>query len=49
MEKRGVFMIKDLYYNNIIIYAFAALCGLGVILRFILDIVYIYLVKELTN
>lgn len=46
MEKRGVFMIKDLYYNNIIIYAFAALCGLGVILRFILDIVYIYLVKE---
>ena len=35
-------MIKDLYYNNIIIYAFAALCGLGVILRFILDI-YIHI------
>ena len=39
-------MIQDIYNDNIIIYAFAALCGLGIIIRFILDMVYIYLVKE---
>lgn len=39
-------MIRELYSNNFIIYVFSALCGLGVIIRFILDMVYIYLVKE---
>lgn len=39
-------MIKDIYNHNIIIYAFAVLCGLGVLVRLILDVVYIYLVRE---
>lgn len=39
-------MIQYIYNDNILIYAFAALCGLGIIVRFILDMVYIYLVKE---
>ena len=39
-------MIKDIYNHNIIIYAFAVLCGIGVLVRLILDVVYIYLVRE---
>ena len=39
-------MIQYIYNNNIIIYTFAGLCGLGILVRFILDMVYIYLVKE---
>ena len=39
-------MVKSIYDDNIIIYVFAALCGLGILVRFILDLVYIYLVKE---
>lgn len=39
-------MIKNIYNDNIIIYVFAGLCVLGVLLRFVLDMVYIYLVKE---
>ena len=39
-------MIQDIYNENIIIYSFAGLCALGVLLRFVLDMVYIYLVKE---
>ncbi len=39
-------MIQNIYNNNIIIYTFACLCGLGILVRFILDMVYIYLVKE---
>ncbi len=39
-------MIRNFYEGNIIIYAFAGLCGLGIMVRFILDMVYIYLVKE---
>jgi len=46
MEKRGVFMIQDFYVKNYIIYGFSALCGLGIIIRLILNLVYIYLVKE---
>lgn len=42
-------MIQYLYENNIIIYIFAGLCGLGVFVRFILDLVYLYLVKESDN
>ena len=34
-------MIKDIYNYNIIIYAFAVLCGLGVLVRLILDVVHI--------
>lgn len=39
-------MIQDIYNDNIIIYTFAGLCALGILIRFILDMVYIYLVKE---
>lgn len=39
-------MVQFLYDNNIIIYAFAALCGLGLLLRLIVDLVYRHLVKE---
>jgi len=46
MEKRGVFMIREFYDKNYIIYGFSGLCGLGIVLRLILDIVYIYLVKQ---
>lgn len=45
-KRKGLFMIKFIYDENIIIYAFAGLCGLGILVRFILDMVYIYLVKE---
>ncbi|MDD4112733.1 MAG: hypothetical protein PHC56_06840 [Herbinix sp.] len=39
-------MIQNIYNDNIIIYTFAGLCALGILVRFILDMVYIYLVKE---
>lgn len=39
-------MIKNIYENNIIIYTFAVLCVIGILVRFILDMVHIYLVKE---
>ena len=39
-------MIQDIYNDNIIIYVFAGLCALGILIRFILNMVYIYLVKE---
>ena len=39
-------MIQKIYNDNMIIYAFASLCGLGILIRFVLDMVYIYLVKE---
>ena len=42
-------MVKFIYDNNIIIYTFAGLCGLGLLVRFILDLVYIYLVRETDN
>ena len=46
MEKRGTFMIQSLYNDNLIIYGFAVLCGLGFLVRLILNMVYIYLVNE---
>jgi len=39
-------MIQELYRGNYIIYAFSVLCGLGIIVRLILNLVYIYLVKQ---
>ena len=42
-------MIQFIYNKNIIIYTFAVLCGLGIIVRFILDLVHIYLVRESDN
>lgn len=39
-------MVQYLYDNNIIIYAFATLGGLGFLLRLIVNLVYRYLVKE---
>lgn len=39
-------MIQDIYNNNYLIYTFAGLCGLGILVRFILNMVYIYLVKQ---
>jgi hypothetical protein len=45
-KREGFFMIQKIYNDNIIIYTFAGLCGLGILIRFILNMVYIYLVKE---
>ncbi len=39
-------MVQYLYDKNIIIYAFAVLGGLGILLRVIVDLVYKHLVKE---
>ncbi|MBH1941881.1 hypothetical protein I5677_13340 [Mobilitalea sibirica] len=42
-------MVQYLFDNYIVIYTFAGLCGLGLMLRFILDMVYKHLVKESDN
>ncbi len=39
-------MVKYLYDNNILLYTFAGLGGLGFLLRFIVNLVYKYLVRE---
>jgi hypothetical protein len=39
-------MVQFLYDNNIIIYAYAALCGIGLLLRLIVDLVFRNLVNE---
>jgi hypothetical protein len=39
-------MVKFLYDENIILYSFAALFGLGMLVRLLLDLVYRYLIKE---
>ena len=39
-------MVQYLYDNNIIIYTFTVLCGAGLLLRFIVNLVYKNLVKE---
>lgn len=39
-------MIQYLYNNDIIIYTYAGLCGLGLLLRLIVNMVYKHLVKE---
>jgi len=49
MEKRGAFMVKYLIEENIIIYIFAGLCGLGFVTRLIMSLVYSRLVKETDN
>ncbi|HKL80404.1 MAG TPA: hypothetical protein VJ888_08225 [Mobilitalea sp.] len=41
--------MQNLFSQNIIIYILAGLCGLGLITRLILDLVYIYLVHESDN
>ena len=42
-------MVKFLYEENIIMYVFAGLCGLGIMVRLIVDLVYRHLVKESEN
>lgn len=42
-------MVKFLYEENIIMYAFAALGGLGLLVRLIVNLVYRHLVKESEN
>jgi hypothetical protein len=42
-------MIQLLYDQNIIIYTYAGLCGFGLLLRLIVDLVYKHLVKESDN
>lgn len=42
-------MIQELYDEYIIIYVFAGLCGLGVLLRLLLNLIYKHLVKESEN
>lgn len=39
-------MVKFLYDENIILYSFAALFGLGMLIRLLLDLVYKYLIRE---
>ncbi len=39
-------MVKFLYDENIILYSFAGLFGLGMLIRLLLDLVYKYLIKE---
>ncbi len=39
-------MIQYLYNNDIILYGYAGLCGLGLFLRFIVNMVYKHLVKQ---
>jgi len=39
-------MIQNLYERDIILYTYAALCGLGILLRFIVNMVYKHLVKQ---
>ncbi|NLJ96640.1 MAG: hypothetical protein GX321_05760 [Clostridiales bacterium] len=39
-------MIKSLYNDNYIIYGFVVLCGLGFLVRLMINMVYIYLVNE---
>lgn len=45
-KERGVFMAQQLFEQNLIIYAFIGMCGLGLILRLILNVVYRKLLKE---
>jgi hypothetical protein len=42
-------MVQYLYDNNIMIYTFAALCGIGLLVRLIVNLVYKHLVKESDN
>ncbi len=42
-------MVKFLYEENIIMYVFAGLCGLGILVRFIVNLVYRNLVKASEN
>jgi hypothetical protein len=42
-------MVKFLYEENIILYAFAGLCGLGLLVRLIVNLVYRHLVKASEN
>ncbi len=42
-------MVKYLYDNDIILYTYAGLCGLGVLLRLIVNLIYKHLVKESDN
>lgn len=42
-------MVEYLFNNDIIIYALVGLCGVGLFIRFILDMVYIHLVRESDN
>jgi hypothetical protein len=47
MEKReGHFMVQYLYDNSIVLYTYAGLCGLGLLLRFIVNSVYKHVVKQ---
>jgi flagellar biosynthesis GTPase FlhF len=41
--------VKFIFDQNIIIYTFAGLCGLGMLIRFIINLVYNVLVKESDN
>lgn len=42
-------MIQKLFDQNIIVYTFAGLCGLGLLIRLIVNILYKHLVKETDN
>lgn len=42
-------MVQNLFNRNILIYIYAGLCGLGLVVRFILELVHINLIKESDN
>ena len=42
-------MVQNLYNQNILIYIYAGLCGLGLFVRFILELIHIRLVSESDN
>jgi hypothetical protein len=48
-KREGIFMVQYLFDRNIIIYTFAGLCGLGLIIRFMVNLVYKAMVKESDN
>jgi flagellar biosynthesis GTPase FlhF len=48
-KREGLFMVQYLMEENIMIYIFAGLCGLGFLTRFILNLVYNRLVRETDN
>ncbi len=42
-------MVQNLYNQNILIYIYAGLCGLGLLVRFILELIHIRLISESDN
>jgi hypothetical protein len=48
-KREGIFIMQYLYEQNVFIYSFIGLCGIGLAIRLIIDLVYNKLVKESDN